>query len=91
MFRISTQHGMTDFSADDLPQLTGSQKQISWATDLRNVRGRYLANSFDQMFRNARDRGEVTDEQRLNLLAAWSAKHLTEMSNVSARYWIDHR
>jgi hypothetical protein len=91
MFQINQTTGQIDFSADDLPAIVGSEKQITWATDLRLKKGRYLANQFSLMFSNARNDGKVTSEQRPEALSVWASRHAAELSNTDARYWIDHR
>lgn len=64
--------------ASGLPQLTGSEKQIAWATKIRN-------NALDII--NAAN--ERNTEAKRQVLADFRDKWLA--IETSASYWIDHR
>jgi len=92
MFSINPEKmNRCEFSAAELPALTGSEKQIAWATEIRQSRGNYLANQFDTIFNNARNAGKITFEQKGEALAQWTAKNTAEMSKTSAATWVSSR
>jgi len=64
----------------DLPTLTGSDKQIAWATDIRNKFVGYCMSKLDwaKMQEAAKDRPEVKAD-------------LDKLLAASAKWWIDNR
>jgi hypothetical protein len=92
MLKIDQDRGMTLVATDLLPALTGSEKQIAWATDLRIAKAGKLANDFDNQFSNLRNAGKLRTDQREEFLVAYvKAKCADLTTETSAKYWIDRR
>jgi hypothetical protein len=62
-----------------LPALTGSEKQVAWATDLR---GKYVSQAIEHMRRELR--GDMTPEQTSQFVAIVSRA-------TDAKWWIENR
>jgi len=80
-------------SSHDLPELTGSEKQVSWAQSIRAKK----MDDFDKMISDFDKRVEIgatTDEQKANA-AATRERTIKTIAAISAqtdaKYWIDNR
>ena len=70
----------------DLPALTGSEKQVAWATD---IRANMLTNQLGQQF--AQRAREATADQLATGLANMTTSFAALYANTSAKFWIDNR
>jgi hypothetical protein len=71
---------------DNLPELTGSPKQIEWALSVRHgLFATQISQRFDALSRGA------TDAQIEAALAKLNTALSQTLSNASAAWWIDHR
>ncbi len=77
---------------DGLPELTGSDKQVAWATDIRLEAVRRLEQWFEQQRNVARTRGIELSLDQLNAHAAAVATQAAKvLGRTEAKYWIDNR
>lgn len=87
-----TNTGRTTIDRAALPALTGSDKQVAWATELRDRRINKLCNDFDGIISNARAAGKTVtqDEIAAGMVKVWDANK-AEILETSAKRWIDRR
>jgi hypothetical protein len=92
MFISNETTGFTAIDRSVLPVLSGSEKQIAWATELRDSRINKICNDMDNMVRNLRAAGKtITPEQIAEGRArVWEANK-AEILETSAKVWIDRR
>lgn len=74
----------------DLPALTGSEKQIAWATAIRSDTLDKLLMQRDGLSAKFRTM-KATDEQRAAMLDALHETFEALRGETSAKFWIDHR
>lgn len=73
-----------------LPDLTGTDKQIRWATEIRENLVRRISDMTDRMRTAAEGAGQVDDRFRA-VMAAADATLDSVLQHTDANWWIDRR
>ncbi len=85
------------FTENELPELTGSEKQVAWATKIRKSSMEQWNNLVEHQQRSAVDTPELlADKNAIRWLAedAEACREelaITVFNQAAARFWIDNR
>ena len=83
---MTTTTKITESAEMKLPALTGSEKQIAWATDIRAKKLASAKESFNRIQSNLND-----DAKRRKNAIAYQALLNVLLTKVESRFWIDNR
>lgn len=73
-------------------ELTGSDKQITWASDIRKTWIADIARLDGEGRRTMEKRGMLDDPRYVAFVAAWNAEFAAILAeHTDAAWWIDHR
>lgn len=74
---------------EELPALTGTEKQVAWAESIRTD----YVNQIRRIFDNLRHNAGVTDAAKIDAGAEAAHKNFSPFFDrrTDARYWIDNR